>query len=295
MYILHISLRLPKNARIKELQLRKDMLSFALFLSVRISMISTILVFIVLVGFIFIKGIAYITPSLFEWEYTSDNVSMIPSMINTINMIIFSLAIAMPLGIFGAIFLTEYSSSKNRLIAIVTIASETLVGIPSIVYGLFGFFAFVLFFKASFSFLAGGLTLTIMILPVILRSSQEALKATPMSYREASFALGAGKLRTIFSVVLPAATPGILAGVILSIGKIVGESAALLYTFGTFTQVSGLFDSGRTLSVHMYVISSEGFHMNEAYSTAMILIIIVLCINVLSNYIAKALTKGNNG
>ncbi len=272
--------------------MKKDLFSFVMFWVVRLSMVSTITIFIILISFIFIKGIAYITPNLFAWEYNSENVSMMPAIINTINIILFSLTIAMPLGIFGAVFLTEYSNSKSKLIILITMASETLVGIPSIVYGLFGYLAFVLFFKMNFSFLAGALTLSIMILPVILRSSQEALKSVPISYREASFALGAGKLRTIFAVILPAATPGILAGVILSIGKIVGESAALLYTFGTFAQISGLFDSGRTLSVHMYAISSEGFHINEAYSTAMILIIIVLLINILSNYIAKTLTKG---
>ena len=162
---------------------------------------------------------------------------------------------------------------------------------PMTFFGHFGFLAFVVFFQLKFSFLAGSLTITIMILPVILRSAQEALKSVPLMYREASFALGAGKLRTIFAIILPAATPGILAGIILSIGKIVGESAALLYTFGGFAQVSGLFDSGRTLSMHMYLISNEGHHINEAYSTAMILIVIVLIINLLSNYIAKTLTK----
>ncbi|TLD98461.1 phosphate ABC transporter permease PstA [Helicobacter trogontum] len=271
--------------------MKKDGLSSLLFWCMRLSIYSTLAIFCILIGFIFMKGVIHLTPSLFEWEYNSENVSMMPAIINTINMILFSLAIAMPLGIFGAIFLTEYSSSKNKLIIIITTAAETLVGIPSIVYGLFGFLAFVVFFQLKFSFLAGSLTITIMILPVILRSAQEALKSVPLMYREASLALGAGKLRTIFSIILPAATPGILAGIILSIGKIVGESAALLYTFGGFAQVSGLFDSGRTLSMHMYLISNEGHHINEAYSTAMILIVIVLMINLLSNYIAKTLTK----
>lgn len=271
--------------------MKRDVISSLLFWCMRLSIFGTLAIFCILIGFIFIKGVVHLTPSLFAWEYNSENVSMMPAIINTINMILFSLAISMPLGIFGAIFLTEYSSSKNKLISIITTAAETLVGIPSIVYGLFGFLAFVVFFKLKLSFLAGSLTLAIMILPVILRSTQEALKSVPIMYREASFALGAGKIRTIFAIILPAATPGILAGIILSIGKIVGESAALLYTFGGFAQVAGLFDSGRTLSVHLYLISSEGLHINEAYSTAMVLILIVLLINIISNFIAKTLTK----
>ncbi len=171
-------------------------------------------------------------------------------------------------------------------------ASDTLVGIPSIVYGLFGYLAFVIYFGFKISFLAGALTLAMMILPLILRSCEEALKSVPMSFREASFALGAGNLRTIFVIIVPAAIPGILAGVILSIGRIVGESAALLYTSGSVAKVAGMLDSGRTLSVHMYAISSEGQHINQAYSTAMILILIVLVMNILSNFIAKRLIKG---
>ncbi|RDU66706.1 phosphate ABC transporter permease PtsA [Helicobacter didelphidarum] len=271
--------------------MKKDLLSLVLSLSLRFSIFSTLGIFILLIGFIFFKGIQYLTPSLFAWEYTSQNVSMMPAVINTINMVFLSLIIAMPIGIFGAIFLTEYSNKKSRIIALIAIAAETLVGIPSIVYGLFGYLAFVIYFGFKTSFLAGSLTLSIMILPLILRSSQEALKSIPMSYREASFALGAGKLRTIFSVVLPAAASGILAGVILSIGKIVGESAALLYTSGAVAKVAGLMDSGRTLSVHMYAISSEGLHINEAYSTAMVLIVLVLGINIASNFIANKLIK----
>ncbi|WP_258864164.1 MULTISPECIES: phosphate ABC transporter permease PstA [unclassified Helicobacter] len=257
----------------------------------RLAIFSTLGVFAILIGFIFIKGIPHLSLDLFSWKYTSQNVSMLPSIINTFNMMLLSLAIAMPLGIFGAIFLSEYANSKNMLIGLIGIASETLVGIPSIVYGLFGYLAFVIYFGFRVSFLAGALTLSIMILPLILRSSQEALKAVPLSLREASFALGAGKLRTIFAIILPTATPGILAGVILSIGKIVGESAALLYTSGSVAQVAGVFDSARTLSVHMYALSSEGLHINQAYSTAMVLILMVLGINCASNFIAKKLTK----
>ena len=268
-----------------------DYLSMFLRSMLYFSIVCVLLVFGILIGFIFIKGFAYLDLSLFEFNYTSENVSMMPSIINTVNMVLLALLIAMPLGIFGAIFLTEYANKKSKILNLIAIASETLVGIPSIVYGLFGYLAFVIYFGLKTSFLAGALTLSIMILPLILRSSQEALSAVPMGFREGSFALGAGKLRTIFAIIVPAATPGILAGVILSIGKIVGESAALLYTSGSVAQIAGLLESGRTLSVHMYALSSEGLHINQAYATACVLVLLVLGINMLSNFIAKRLTK----
>ena len=270
---------------------KKDRIALVLFLALRLSLVGVLGVFVLLVGFIFIKGIAYLNLDLFAWEYNSQNVSMMPAIINTLTMVFVSLLIAMPLGIFGAIFLNEYGKKQSKILGVIAVAAETLVGIPSIVYGLFGYLAFVIYFGLGYSLIAGCLTLSIMVLPLILRSSQEALLAVPLSYREASFALGAGKLRTIFSIVLPAAAPGILAGVILSIGKIVGESAALLYTSASVAKVAGMLDSGRTLSVHMYIISSEGLHINEAYSTAMVLILIVLGINFISNIVAKKLTK----
>ncbi|WP_394953782.1 phosphate ABC transporter permease PstA [uncultured Helicobacter sp.] len=267
------------------------MISLLLYLAMRLSIIAVLGVFALLMGFIFIKGIAYLNLDLFAWEYNSENVSMTPAIINTLTIVAISLLIAMPLGILGAIFLNEYGRKDSKILSIIAVATETLVGIPSIVYGLFGYLAFVIYFGLGYSLLAGCLTLSIMILPLILRSSQEALLAVPLSYREASFALGAGKLRTIFSIVLPAATPGIVAGVILGIGKIVGESAALIYTSASVAKVAGMLDSGRTLSVHMYIISSEGLHINQAYSTAMVLILIVLGINFISNIVAKKLTK----
>lgn len=271
---------------------RVDYLSICLSWLLKISIFSVLFVFFILIGFICYKGIMYLSWDIFDWEYTSTNVSMMPAIINTINMVLLSLVLALPLGIFGAIFLNEYGNKKSKILNLVRIASDTLVGIPSIVYGLFGYLAFVIYFGFRTSFLAGVLTLSIMILPLILRSSEEALKGVPMSFREASFALGADKLRVIFAIIIPAAIPGILAGVILSIGRIVGESAALLYTSGSVAKVAGIMESGRTLSVHMYAISSEGQHINQAYSTAMVLILIVLVINALSNLIAKKLTKG---
>lgn len=271
--------------------MRLDGLSLTLYLLLRFSIFSTMAIFVIVIGFICLKGVGHLNLGLFEWEFNSENVSMMPAIINTLTMVLFSLILAVPLGIFGAVFLNEYSKSTNKIVAVISVAAETLVGIPSIVYGLFGYLAFVVYFKMGQCLMAGILTLSVMILPLVLRSGQEALKAVPMSFREASFALGAGKLRTIFAIIVPAALPGILAGIILSIGKIVGESAALLYTSGAVPQVAGLGDSGATLSVHMYTISSEGLHIDEAYSTAMMLIIIVLIINTCANLIAKKLTK----
>jgi phosphate transport system permease protein len=246
-----------------------------------------------LIGYILVKGLPYLSPALFSLKYTSENASMLPSIVNTVLMTLFSLLIAIPFGLFTAIYLTEYARRGNKLVEVIRLMAETLAGIPSIVYGLFGLLFFVTYLGWGFSILAGGATLAIMILPLIMRTAEEAIKAVPDSYREASFALGAGHLRTIARIVLPSAVPGILAGIILAIGRIVGETAALIYTAGTVAKLpENLLSSGRTLSVHMYTLSSEGFHTNEAYATAVVLLIIVLLINTLSAIIARKVTKG---
>lgn len=248
----------------------------------------TVGVLLFLVGFILVKGIPHIKPSLFSMTYNSTNVSLMPAMISTVLMTALSLAIAVPLGVFSAIYLTEYAKRGSRAMALVRITTETLSGIPSIVYGLFGLLFFVTFLGWGFSLLAGAFTLSIMILPLIMRSSEEALKAVPDTYREGAFGLGAGKLRTVFKIVLPSAMPGILAGIILAIGRIVGETAALIYTAGTVAQIPTTpMMSARTLSVHMYALSSEGLHTNEGYATAVVLLLVVLLINMLSAKIAK--------
>ena len=196
-------------------------------------------------------------------------------------MTVLSLVLAVPLGIFAAIYLVEYAKRGNKLVEVVRLTAETLSGIPSIVYGLFGMLFFVTALKWKFSILAGAFTLAIMILPVILRTTEEALLSVPDSYREGSFGLGAGKLRTIFKIVLPSAVPGILSGVILATGRVVGETAALLFTAGTIAKVAGLMDSGRTLAVHMYALSSEGLYMNQMYATGVILMLIVLLLSLI--------------
>ncbi len=248
-----------------------------------------------LIAYILINGIPNLKPSLFALEYNSDNVSLFPALINTLEMTALSLLIAVPLGVFTAIYLVEYAGRGNKLVGIIRLTSETLSGIPSIVYGLFGMLFFVGTLQLGLSLISGALTISIMILPLIIRTTEEALIAVPDMYREASFGLGAGRLRTVFRAVLPSAVPGILAGIILAVGRIVGETAALMYTAGTVAEIAMgkdfLFDSTRTLAVHMYLLSSEGFHTNEAYATAVVLLAIVLAINTLSSFVAKRLTK----
>lgn len=252
----------------------------------------TFAILLFLVGYILVKGIPYLTPSLFSLEYNSENVSLMPSLINTFIMMVMTLLIAAPIGIFAAIYLVEYAKKGNRLVKVIRITAETLSGIPSIVFGLFGMLFFVTAMNWGMSLMAGIFTLVIMVLPLIMRTSEEALKAVPDSYREASFGLGAGKLRTIFTIVLPSAVPGILAGIILAIGRIIGETAALLYTSGTVAQIPDLMGSGRTLALHMYVLSSEGLHMNQASATAVVILVFVLIINWLSGKAAKRIAKG---
>ncbi|MDN6731461.1 MAG: phosphate ABC transporter permease PstA [Atopostipes suicloacalis] len=246
-----------------------------------------------MIVFILVNGVPYLTPSLFEWNYTTANVSLMPALITTLYVIGGALLIATPIGVFTAIYLVDYADRSKPIVKLISMAIDTLAAVPSIVYGLFGFLFFVLFLDFEFSLIAGILTTTIMILPLIIRASEEALLAAGMSLREASFALGAGKLRTIFSVVLPVAMPGILSGIILAIGRIMGESAALIYTLGSSTNLpSDLFSSGRTLAVHMYVLANEGFHVKEAYATAVVLLILVLFLNSVSTLISRRLTQG---
>lgn len=249
-------------------------------------------VLICLIAYILIKGIPNLSLDLFSFEYNSENVSLFPALINTVVMTALSLVIAVPLGVFSAIYLVEYAKRGNKIVGLIRLTAETLSGIPSIVYGLFGFLLFVTAFSWGYSLLAGAFTLVIMILPVIMRTTEEALKAVPDTFREGSFGLGAGKLRTVFKIVLPSAVPGILAGVVLSVGRIEGETAALIYTAGTVAQIpSGLFGSGRTLAVHMYALWSEGLNTNQSYATAVVLLIIVVILNAASSALAKKISS----
>ena len=266
--------------------------SMILMFLVMLATFITFALLLFLIFYILINGIPYIKPSLFSLHYTSDNASVIPALINTVVMTLLSLLIAVPFGIFSAIFLVEYAGKGNKFIEVIRLTTETLSGIPSIVYGLFGMLFFVNTLKWGFSVLAGAFTLSIMILPLIMRQTEEALKAVPDSYREGSFGLGAGRLRTVFQVVLPSAIPGILSGVILSIGRIVGETAALIFTAGTIAEIpGGLLQSGRTLAIHMYALLNEGLHVNEAYATAVVLLALVIVINAVSERVAHKLSQ----
>ena len=258
--------------------------SLIVMLLVMLAAIITFAVLIFLIAYILIHGVPYIQPSPFSLEYSSENASLMPALANTVIMTALSLVIAVPFGIFSAIFLVEYAKRGNKFVEVIRLTTETLQGIPSIVYGLFGMLFFVTTCGWGFSILAGAFTLSIMVLPLIMRSTEEALKAVPDSYREGSFGLGAGKLRTVFRIVLPSAVPGI--------GRIVGETAALIYTAGTVADFpSSVLSSGRTLAVHMYNLASEGLYMDQAYATAVILLVLVVGINTLSGVVAKRLTK----
>lgn len=266
--------------------------SLIMMILVKLAALITFTVLIFLIVYILVHGVPYLKPSLFSLHYNSENASLMPALINTVIMTLLSLLLAVPIGIFSAIFLAEYAGKGNKFVDIIRLTTETLSGIPSIVYGLFGMLFFVSTCHWGFSLLAGAFTLAIMILPLIMRTTEEALLSVPDSYREGSFGLGAGKLRTVFYIVLPSAVPGILAGVIIAIGRIVGETAALIYTAGSVAQVpSSVLGSGRTLAVHMYLLASEGLYMDQAYATAVILLVLVVVINTLSGIVAKRLTK----
>ncbi len=268
------------------------MQSFLLRALVYIAALLTFGVLICLILYILIKGVPNLSADLFNPVYNSENVSLFPALVNTVTMTLLSLVIAVPLGVFSAIYLVEYAKRGNKIVGVVRLTTETLQGIPSIVYGLFGFLLFVTTFSWGYSLLAGAFTLVIMILPVIMRTTEEALKAVPDSYREGSFGLGAGKLRTVFKIVLPSAIPGILAGVVLAVGRIVGETAALIYTAGTVAQIpNSLLGSGRTMAVHMYALWSEGLNTEQSYATAVVLLVTVALLNAASSALAKKISK----
>lgn len=271
---------------------RRHPASALLRLLCRLSVLITIFALLAIVIDLLVKGIPHLTPELFSLKYTTENQSMLPAIINTLLIALVALLVAIPIGVGGAIYLAEYAKRNSPLVRTIRLTAETLQGIPSIIYGLFGMLFFVTACGWGLSLLSGACTLAIMVLPVIMRTTEEALLAVPDSYREGSFGLGAGKLRTVFTIVLPSAMPGILSGVILATGRIVGETAALIYTASTVAAVpASVFNSTRTLATHMYLLSNEGLHINETYGTAVVLLILVLLINSLSSFIAGRLAK----
>ena len=254
---------------------KRKPLSLVLFILVVLAAAISVLALVFLIVYILVMGVPHITPELFAWEYNSDNVSCMPAIINTV-------------------VVTLLAKRGNKFVKLIRTMAETLSGIPSIVYGLFGMLFFVTTLQWRLSLLAGSFTLAIMVLPTIMRTTEEALLSVPDSYREGSYGLGAGKLRTIIKIILPSAMPGILAGIILAVGRIVGETAALLYTSGSASGLAkGLMSSGRTLAIHMYVLANEGLHTDQAWATAVVLLVLVLLINTLSAFIAKKLTSKN--
>jgi phosphate transport system permease protein len=261
------------------------------FSFITIGIVASILTYIV------INGIGYI-----NWEFVStinkpfDNLNgILPMIVSTLYIILLTVAISTPIGICSAIYLVEYSK-PGRLLSIIRFTTETLAGIPSIIYGLFGLLFFNTIMKLGYSLLSGALTLSIMVLPTIIRTTEEALKAVPVSYKEGSLALGATKLRTISKVILPCAIPGILTAVILSIGRIVGETAALIFTSGMVPEIPrSILNSGRTLALHLYYLASTGTSFEQAFATATILILIVVIINLLASSIASGLKRMTMG
>lgn len=252
----------------------------------------TLAVLLFMIAYILVKGVPFLRSELFSWQYTSENCSVVPALVNTLIMTVMALLLAVPLGIGSAIYLVEYAGKGNRFVKIVRMTTETLTGIPSIIYGLFGMLLFVGFLHWGYSLMAGATTVAIMILPTIMRTTEEALLSIPDSFREGSFGLGAGKLRTVFRIILPNAVPGILSGIILATGRVVGETAALIYTAGTVAQVpANIMGSGRTLAIHMYVLSSEGLHTGQAFATAVVLLTMVIGINGLANLIARKIKR----
>ena len=271
---------------------KKHPKSLVIMIFVMLSAVFAVGILLFLMIYILVNGIPHLTAEQFEWKYTPENQSMTPAMINTLTMTLLTLLIAVPVGIFAAVYLVEYAKRGNKLVKVIRITTETLSGIPSIVYGLFGFLLFNMQLGWEYAMFGGIITLAIMILPLIIRTTEEALLAVPDSYREGSYGLGAGKMRTVFRIILPAAIPGIMSGVILSIGRIVGESAALIYTSGTFRNTpSGIWDSAATLTVHMYVQSNEGLHVNQAFASGVVLLALTFLINMASDLIERHIQK----
>lgn len=248
-----------------------------------------------LITYIMAKGLPHISWSFLTTPYDSDSHGILPMMITTLYIVGLTLLFAAPIGIFAAIYLVEYAR-EGRLVRIIRFTTESLSGIPSIIFGLFGYIFFVNLLKFRYSLLAGALTLALTVLPTIIRTTEESLKTVPIAYKEGSLALGSTKLYTLFRVVLPSALPGIITALILSIGRIVGETAAVFLTAGMVYRLPhSVMDSGRTLAVHLYALANEGSSFDECYATAAVLVIMVLIINLASNTVGKVLLKKIQG
>lgn len=254
----------------------------------------TVAILLLIVGYIFYKGYRLINFEFIFSDYSPVGGGGIwPMIVTTIYTIVISLVIATPIGILAAVYLQEYAK-QGRLVRIIRFATESLTGIPSIIYGLFGAVFFVTALKLGMSIISASLTLTIIVLPVIIRTTEEALKTVPQTYREGSLALGTTKLQTLAKVILPSAMPGILSGIILSMGRIIGESAAIFLTAGTVAAMpTGIFSSARTLTVHSFLVTQEAGDIELAAAIGIVLIVIILVLNFLATFISKKLNKAN--
>lgn len=259
-----------------------------------LSAIITVSVLVGILGFIFLRGYKHISLGFITKNYSaSGNGGVLPMIVATLYTVFVSIIIATPIGVLAAVYLTEYAK-QGKIVKIIRFSTESLSGIPSIVYGLFGSIFFVVTLNLKYSLLSGSLTVAIIILPVIIRTTEEALKSVPHSYKEASLGLGATKFQTLYKVILPSAIPGILVGIILSIGRVIGESAAILLTAGTVAKMpKGIMSSARTLTVQAYLTTQEAGNIEEAAAVGIVLIIVILALNILAKVISKKLSKAN--
>ena len=278
--------RVTLGARLK--QYTRSPLSLILMILVMLAAIFSVGMLIFIIAYILINGVPHLTAEQFDWNYTTENVSMMPAMINTLIMTALTLVIAVPIGVFAAVYLVEYAKRGNKLVKVIRVTTETLSGIPSIIYGLVGM---LIFCKNGTSLLAGALTLTIMNLPSVMRTAQESLKTVPQSYREGAFALGAGRWRTIRTVVLPSCVDGVITGCILSAGRILGESAALLFTAGSahmlYNFFEGMRNAGATLTVALYFYAKESSDTGVVFAIAAILMLLTMLINLAATLTAR--------
>ncbi len=261
------------------------------FVQIGLSALVTIGVLGLILYYVLLKGIPNISWGFLTTGFDSEYHGIADILLTTIFIVGLTLVIAVPIGVFAAIYLSEYAK-QGRIVRVIRFSIESLAGIPSIIYGLFGYIFFVLLLGFKFSLLSGGVTLSILVLPTIIRSTEEALKTVPMSYKEASLALGASRLYTLFKITLPSAISGILSAVILSVGRIVGESAAVFMTAGMVYRLPGsILDSGRTLAVHMFASANEGFSFDETWATAAVLVILVAIINLIARVLTRIFSK----
>ncbi|MCL2150184.1 MAG: phosphate ABC transporter permease PstA [Dehalococcoidia bacterium] len=273
---------------------QRQILKYAAYkLAAQAALAMTLIALIAVIIFILVRGIPHINMQLLFGDYTSRAPSLKPALVGTLYLIVIALSIAAPIGIGSAIFLSEYTNSKSRLIRIVRVAVETLAGIPSIVYGVFGYVVFVVTLGFGYSLIGGGITLAIMILPVIVRSTEESLLAVPRSLREGSFALGSSKVRTTFAVVLPCAASGMVTSLILAVGRVVSESAVLILTIGMAVRVipQNVTSAGTSLALNVYYFGSHGYP-EQAAATGVVLLVLVVAINIIATVLGKVFGKG---